>query len=172
MVIGPWYHTNPAKHDLGQIDFGPIAGVDLNEMILRWFDYWLKGIDNGIMDEPPVKIFVMGKNEWRNENEWPLQRTQYSKFYFHSQTGANTLLGEGLLDRNAPGQENPDSYVYDPADPVPTVGGNNCCRPNLVTEGPYDQRAVEMRNDVLVYTSRSEERRVGKECRSRWSPYH
>ena len=153
LMIGPWYHTSPDRHELGQIDFGPAAGQDLNQLMLRWFDYWLKGIDNGIMDEPPVKLFVMGKNEWRDENEWPLKRTQYVNFYFQSNDAANTLYGDGRLNRTVPGKEKVDTFDYNPADPTPTVGGNSCCRPQLVPEGPCDQRAVEMRNDVLVYTS-------------------
>ena len=127
--------------------------VDLDAEELRWFDYWLKGIDNGIVDEPPLRLFIMGTNVWRDEHEWPLDRTDWQKWHLHSSGGANTVRGDGGLSRDTPADETPDRFVYDPAFPVQTVGGNNCCSPELVPWGPYDQRAVEMRSDVLVYTS-------------------
>ena len=153
LVVGPWYHTDPATTKLGQVEFGPDAGMDMNDLMLQWFDCLLKGTDKTLLEQPPVKIFVMGKNEWRYEDEWPLKRTKYTNFYLHSKYGANSLSGDGSLDQILPDDEQPDTFEYDPADPVPTVGGNNCCVPSLVTEGPYDQRAVEMRNDVLVFTT-------------------
>ena len=72
LIIGPWTHCNP-EAKAGDIDFGPEAAMDLNELVLRWFDFWLKGIDNGILSEPPIKIFVMGSNRWRYEQSgrWP-----------------------------------------------------------------------------------------------------
>ena len=103
--------------------------------------------------EPPVKIFVMGKNQWRLENEYPLARTQYRKMYLSSSGRANTASGNGVLSWEAPeDQSPPDRYDYDPANPVPSTGGNNCCgTPTL--SGPRDQRPIESRADVLVYTS-------------------
>jgi putative CocE/NonD family hydrolase len=142
LMIGPWIHSM-GKRKVGELDFGEEAVFNGNEFGLRWFDSQLKGMDNGVMEEPPVKIFIMGKNQWRYENEWPLARTDYRNYYFHSQGNANTLLGDGRLDTNPPNNESPDQYAYDPADPVPTIG----------TMGPYDQRSVEERQDVLVYTS-------------------
>ncbi len=133
---------------VGEVEFGADSFVALRELQLRWFDYWLKGIDTGIKDEPPVRIFVMGENVWRDEQEWPLARTQYTKYYFHSKGKANTLSGDGELTAEPPEDEPQDSYVYDPDDPVPTMGGNNLFPP----AGPNDQRPVEERQDVLVYT--------------------
>ena len=78
IYIIPWTHHIPESSRLGDLDFGPGAYVDLNEEDLRWFDYWLKGIDTGIMDEPPIRIFVMGENVWRFEHEWPLARTVFT----------------------------------------------------------------------------------------------
>jgi putative CocE/NonD family hydrolase len=127
--------------------------VDLEALELRWFDYWLKGSDNGILDEPPLRLFIMGRNQWRDEHEWPLARTDWQPWYLHSHGHANTLRGDGLLAPSAPGDEPSDHFVYDPDFPVQTVGGNNCCSPHIVPWGPYDQRAVEMRGDVLCYTS-------------------
>ena len=127
--------------------------VDLEGLELRWFDYWLKGIDNGVAEEPPLRLFIMGSNQWRDEHEWPLARTDWQKWHLHSQGSANTLLGDGSLSPQAPGDETPDRFVYDPEHPVQTHGGNNCCSPHIVPWGPYDQRPVEMRGDVLCYTS-------------------
>src|SRR5262249_17803694 len=116
---------------------------------LRWFDHWLKGVDTGILDEPPIKIFVMGDNRWRDEHEWPLGRTRYTAYYLHSGGRANTASGNGTLSLRAPTDEPTDHFVYDPRDPVPTRGGNTL----ILAMGVFDQRPVETRDDVLVYTS-------------------
>jgi putative CocE/NonD family hydrolase len=157
LLIGPWAHirpyTAPTSGDTGDIDFGPEARIELHEHLLRWFDYWLKGIDNGIVDEPPLRLFIMGINEWHDEHEWPLARTQWQKWYFHSNGKANSVLGDGELSTEAPAHEPTDHFVYDPHYPVQTIGGNNCCSPHIVPWGPYDQRPAEMRGDVLCYTT-------------------
>jgi putative CocE/NonD family hydrolase len=126
----------------------------------RWFDYWLKGIDNGVMDEPPIKIFVMGANEWRFEKEWPLARTLVTPYYLHSDGSANSLNGDGRLSLRKPAEEPADRYDYDPDQPVPSIGGNLSTVSWSWTEtghevtiaGPVDQRVIERRQDVLVYT--------------------
>src|SRR5437870_5075594 len=151
MVIGPWEHGVSQK--TGDIDFGPDARVEREVFELPWFDYWLKGIDNGVASEPPVTLFVMGKNVWRQENEFPLARTEYKKMYLSSDGRANSSAGDGRLSWEPPAaNSSPDRYDYDPARPVPSTGGNNCCgTPTL--SGPRDQRPIEERQDVLVYTS-------------------
>jgi len=101
----------------------------LHETQLRWFDYYLKGIDTGILEEAPVKVFVMGENVWRDEQEWPLTRTRYTPYYLRSQGQANSLNGDGRLELAAPAEEPPDRFVYDPDDPVPTCGGNTLIIP-------------------------------------------
>jgi uncharacterized protein len=110
----------------------------------------LRGVDTGIDDEPPIRIFVMGANVWRDEHEWPLARTRFTSYYLHSHGRANSLHGDGELSSTAPGDEPSDSYDYDPASPVPTLGG-----PSLLAEymGPRDRRPVERRDDVLVYST-------------------
>lgn len=153
LIVGPWPHALSTSPRTGDIDFGAHSMVDLESIELRWFDYWLKGIANGIVDEPPLRLFIMGVNEWRDEQEWPLARTEWQKWYLHSRGNANTLRGNGALSTAAPLEEPSDHFVYDPLYPVQTVGGNNCCSPHIVPWGPYDQRAVEMRGDVLCYTS-------------------
>jgi uncharacterized protein len=157
--IIPWTHHIPEGSILGDLDFGPGAYVDLKQEDLRWFDYWLKGIDNGIMGEPPIRLFVMGANVWRNEHEWPLARTQFTPYFLHSQGKANSLVGDGLLTQELPGNQPPDRYSYDPADPVPTLGGNNSTwtlmkfAADQIRPGPIDQRPIERRDDILVYTT-------------------
>ncbi len=152
LLVGPWAHlfpyTNPTSTGTGDVDFGPEALISLHDIQLRWFDHWLKGVGTGILDEPPVKIFVMGENRWRDEREWPLARTRYTPYYFHSRGRAATSPDDGRLDRDAPGDEAPDHFVYDPDDPVPTRGGNTLILPM----GVQDQRQVESRADVLVFT--------------------
>ena len=112
-----------------------------------------QGNHHGIADEPPLKLFIMGAGEWRDEWEWPLTRTEWRSAYLGSGGGANTLRGDGRLAFAAPQGEGADYFDYDPRYPVQTVGGNNCCSPEIVPWGPYDQRGVEMRPDVLCYTS-------------------
>ena len=153
LLVGPWAHirpyTAPTSGDTGDIDFGPEARIELHERLLRWFDYWLKDIETGLMDEPPVSIFVMGENRWRAESDWPLARTRYVKWYMHSGGLANSLDGDGSLSTAPPGEEPYDVFSYDPEDPVPTRGGSTL----IIPQGVADQREVEGRQDVLVYTS-------------------
>lgn len=160
IYVIPWTHHLPEGSKLGDLDFGPTGYVDLNAEDLRWFDYWLKGMDTGIMDEPPIKIFVMGENVWRFEHEYPLARTKFTPYYLHSKGHANTFYGDGTLEEDSPGSEPGDRYSYDPANPVGTLGGNNSTwtfmkfSQDPVFPGPIDQRPLERRDDVLVYTGR------------------
>lgn len=153
ILIGPWAHrfpyTSPSAGDTGDIDFGEHARIELHDTQLRWFDHWLKGMDTGITEEAAVKLFVMGENVWRDEHEWPLARTRYRPYYFHSQGQANSLHGNGQLSALAPGAEPPDRFIYDPHDPTPSCGGNTL----IIPMGAYDQRQVKVRQDVLVYTT-------------------
>lgn len=153
LIVGPWPHALSQSTRTGDVDFGAQSMVDLDAMELRWFDYWLKGNENGIVDEPPIRLFVMGVNTWRDEYEWPLARTDWQKWHLHSGGKANTLIGDGALSRSTPDDESPDQFTYDPLYPVPTRGGNTCCSPHVVPWGPYDQRDIEMRGDVLCYTT-------------------
>src|SRR5699024_2669064 len=113
LMIGPWSHGN-FGHVIGERSFGIGASehfIDLKEDLtalhIRWFDHWLKGKETGIIEEAPVKVFTMGVNEWREENEWPLARTKYTPFYFHGNGKANTRFGDGTLDMNKPSTEEP-----------------------------------------------------------------
>jgi len=127
--------------------------LDLETYELRWFDYWLKEIQNGIMAEAAVALYLLGENRWREENEFPLARTQPTKYYFHSGGRANTLFGDGKLSPAPPANNPPDSYVYDPADPVRSVRRAEGGARGGISAFPEDQRVNEQRADVLVYTS-------------------
>jgi uncharacterized protein len=158
VLIGPWIHDLGDRGTClrtGDVDFGPAALVDLRAEELRWFDYWLKGIDDGILREPPVRVFVMGANRWRTAETWPIPGTRFVEHYFHSAGRASSLFGDGRLDTRRPETEPPDRYVYDPRDPVPTLGGSTCCGEDItpVPMGPRDQRSAEWRPDVLCYTT-------------------
>ena len=122
-------------------------------MQLEFFDHWLKGKQNGVADSAPVKIYVMGLNQWREEKEWPLPGTEWRRYYLHSRGRANSAYGDGALSTETPGAEPPDSYLYNPLNPVQTMGGGLCCYPNSVPGGAFDQAAVEHRADVLVYST-------------------
>jgi len=148
LIIGPWGHG--PNWFVGEVDFGSNAGLDVEGLQNRWFDHWLKGEDTDVEQLPPYRIFVMGRNEWRDEQEWPLERTQYTSYYLHSGGSANSLNGDGTLSTVKPDEEPADSYVYDPDNPVPTNGG---CLLFGEDFGPQDQTEVEKREDVLVFTS-------------------
>src|SRR5690606_32646545 len=127
---------------------------------LRFYDHWLKGIDTGLRDEPPISLFTMGINRWRHVDAWPLPGTQYVPWYLHSGGAAQSVAGDGVLSPERPTSDEPsDSYRSDPLDPVPTVGGNNSVATMMqnssipVAPGPADQGPIEQRRDVLVYTS-------------------
>ena len=150
LIVGPWTH-GMASSKSGDVDFGPAATPDPT-MVFRWYDYILKQTANDFTTEKPVKIFVMGKNVWRQEDAWPLARAQATRYYLHSNGRANSLSGSGSLSPATPKMEVADQWVFDPQDPVPTQGGGLCC--GLKPEaGAFDQRAIEARPDVLVYSS-------------------
>jgi putative CocE/NonD family hydrolase len=138
---------------VGTVDFGPQAPFDENEVTLDWYDYLFMGKQNEFANGKPVKIFVMGKNEWRYEDSWPLERAQETHFFLHSSGTANSASGDGWLSTAAPRNEVSDKYLYDPANPVPTVGGPLCCDGGHLAAGPRDQQQVESRPDVLVYST-------------------
>jgi putative CocE/NonD family hydrolase len=139
---------------IGEVDFGTAAAeFDEDDVTLAWYEFLFKGVQNNFAKEKPVKIFVMGRNEWREEDNWPLARAQSTKYFLHSSGNANSLRGNGSLSAVAPHTESPDHYVYDPANPAPTVGGPLCCDGGHLPPGPRDQRSVEAREDVLIYST-------------------
>ena len=160
LLLGPWTHTTPPLQQSGAVDFGNRAGqgavplsMDVDGEHLRFFDYWLKGIDEGYSDEAPIRLFVMGEDAWRDEQEWPLARAVNTDYYLHSGGRANTISGDGSLSTDAPSDERADVFLYDPNQPVPSVGGQLCCYPSNFPPGAFDQRPVEARSDVLMYVT-------------------
>jgi len=153
LIVGPWAHapTSPTGK-VGDVVFGKAALLDSTTTALKWFDYTLKGIQNEYASGPPVRLFIMGDNAWRDEQEFPLARTRYTKFYLHSTKGANSLAGDGLLSLTLPEAERKDEFDYDPQNPVPTIGGRLCCG-RAIPPGPADQRPNESRSDVLVFST-------------------
>jgi hypothetical protein len=150
LLIGPWSHGG-MSNPIGERSFGFGAQaalidrkIDLGSLQLRWFNHWLRGVDTGMLQEPPVQIFVMGINRWRFEDDWPLERARTVPHYLHAGGG---------LDRSAPtGSEAPDAYDYDPANPAPTRGGALLLTAQYPA-GVWNQAGTEARDDVLVYTS-------------------
>ncbi len=159
LLIGVGGHAGGGPK-VGEIDFGPQAtGEDENELMFRWYDSLLKNLPHGVGQEKPVKIFVQGKNVWREEDEWPLVRAKGTRYYLESSGNANSVNGEGGLTPQTPtAKESRDTFTYDPANPVPTRGGPLCCDRDRMTAGPIDQRTVEERSDVLVYTTQAFQR--------------
>jgi putative CocE/NonD family hydrolase len=169
LIIGPWTHGGQGNAFAGEIEFPPDAALDFNAWRLRWFNRWMKGVGNGVDQEPPVLLFVMGGGSgkktstgkmehggrWRAEKEWPLARTQFAPFYLHS---------DGALSATKPGfADSPLVFRFDPAKPVPTIGGNISSATGLMENGGWDQRCREgvigcsdnlplaERNDILVF---------------------
>ncbi len=143
LMVGPWAHADTsAEGKIGDVTFGKSAVLDMTGAILAWNDYALKGVQNEYAKGAPVRIFVMGDNVWRDEQDFPLARTQYKNYY----------LRRGALAESA-AEETPEEFVYDPANPVPTLGGRLCCGNNQLPPGPTDQRPNEGRPDVLVFST-------------------
>jgi putative CocE/NonD family hydrolase len=148
LVIGPWPHSFNHGRKVGAFDYGAEAVIDWDGYVCRWFDHFLKGIDNGVLDDPPVYVFVMGRNRWYRAKDWPLPQTRWTRYYLHSGGKANTLDGDGSLSTKPPGDEPGDTYTYDPAKPTlaPFKGGH-------LEEGAVDTRPAARGADVLVYTT-------------------
>ena len=164
IIVSPTEHCrSEAATDstrVGQRELGD-ARFPYWDLYLRWFEHWLKGVDNDVLSMPKVRLFVMGRNAWRDENEWPLARTRYENYYLHSNGHANSRFGDGTLTTAPPRQEPPDRFTYDPAAPVPSVGGPGCCSgTSEAPSGAFDQSEVETRHDVLVYSTPPLERGV------------
>lgn len=164
LLIGPWTH-GVFGHTVGDVDFGFASSgalidlrIDLVTLHMQFFDRWLKGAHDKVFDtQAPVKYFVMGANVWRSSATWPPEGATEVAWYLHSGGRANSSGGDGLLSLEAANAESPDHYDYDPARPVPTIGGATLLHP-LLRAGPRDQSPIEQRPDVLVYTSSPLER--------------
>lgn len=158
VLVGPWTHGINPTTTLGQINFGPEA-IRENGSSFRWLETILHGRDPADALPAPIRLFIMGANIWRDEHEWPLKRTRFTDMFLRSRGAANSVLGNGELSAAPPADEPPDRFTYDPSHPVPTLGGNHSIGPynpglfEIAPPGPFDQRPIERRDDVLVYTS-------------------
>jgi putative CocE/NonD family hydrolase len=164
LTIGPWPHSDSASRRIGDHDFGPQAIIDLQRDYLRWFDFWLKGADSGIMKEPLVSIFTMGSNKWLQGPKYPLPETRFEKLYLTSGGHANTSKGDGKLSFTPPTAVTPpDRYVYDPGDPTPdpsflerTAEEEKIARPQAELKKEAEaqrDKVTAARQDILVYVT-------------------
>ncbi len=158
LIIAPTLHCRYKRASeqtmVGDLNVGD-ARLDYDSITFEWFNYWLKGNDNGFLkDFPRIHYYTMGANQWQTAETWPPEGTEMQTFYLNSRKGANSIFGDGTLDSLEPDkQAKPDRFTYDPFNPVPSYGGNVCCTGNAVKGGSFDQRQMETRNDILVYTS-------------------
>ncbi|ROS38437.1 CocE/NonD family hydrolase [Amycolatopsis thermoflava] len=157
LIVGPWTHHVPmaallGSARVGDLDCGLGSMLDFDAVQLSWFDRWLKGIEEP-RTQPPVRLFVMGANRWRDADQWPPAEVAPVRWYLGSAGHANTLSGDGTLSTEPPATAGRDRFAYDPRSPVPTKGGAHVIIPTAHPPGSFDQRAVEAREDVLVYTS-------------------
>jgi putative CocE/NonD family hydrolase len=155
LVIGPWDHVNWGGSDSDPApllkDIGAVGDSPINDLMLTWFDHFLKGENNDVAGKPRVDYFVMGANTWKSATSWPLPQTNWTTFYLSGPGGIADRKGQ--LVSTAPSAQPPDTYTYDPAFPVPSMGGHSCCGARSGPQGPYDQSPVEQRSDVLVYST-------------------
>lgn len=157
LVIAPVMHCSYTRATentmIGDLNVGD-ARLNYDEIITAWFDLWLKGEKSQVMEEMPrVQYYTMGSNKWQTSDVWPPAEAVMTTMYLDSEGKANTLQGDGKLTAKKPKKDNPDTFKYDPMNPVTSYGGNVCCTGNAVTGGSFDQSEMEMRDDILVYTS-------------------
>ncbi|MEO7084315.1 MAG: CocE/NonD family hydrolase [Gemmatimonadaceae bacterium] len=156
-VIAPTLHCSYTRATentvVGERNVGD-ARLDYNALTWGWFDMFLKGDNNHLLDTlPKVRYYLMGANKWMTSDTWPPKGAQSLTYFLSSDGHANTLNGDGKLTLSAPTTDKPDGFEYDPMHPVPSHGGNVCCQANALTGGALDQREMEVRPDILVYTS-------------------
>lgn len=157
LVIAPTLHCGYTRATentvVGERSVGD-ARLNYEEQIYAWFDLWLKGEKNDFKEKTPrVQYYTMGSNKWQYSETFPPKEAKFFTYYLNSNGNANTLNGDGTLSTKRPGKDNPDSYMYDPMNPVTSYGGNVCCTGNAVKGGAFDQSEMEKREDILVYTS-------------------
>ena len=157
LVIAPTLHcrfTRATENTIvGERSVGD-ARLNYDEQIYKWWDLWLKEKTNDFKESTPrVQYFTMGSNQWQSAEQWPPKDVKMTTYYLNSGGKANTLNGDGILTKKKPSKDTPDSFVYDPMNPVTSYGGNVCCTGNAVKGGAFDQQVMEERDDILVYTT-------------------
>src|SRR5215467_10485698 len=156
-VIAPTLHCSYKRATentiVGERSVGD-ARLNYDELTWAWFDHFLKGEKNGALETmPKVRYYTMGINKWQTSDTWPPRGAEQMSFFLSSGGKANTLNGDGALADAPPTSDNPDRFEYDPMNPVPSYGGNVCCTGNAVAGGAFDQRKMEERPDILVYSA-------------------
>lgn len=157
LVIAPTLHCRYTRATentvVGERSVGD-ARLNYDEQIYAWFDLWLKGEENDFTEKTPrVQYYTMGSNKWQTSETWPPKQAQLTTYYLNSNGNANSLFGDGKLSKEKAETDSPDSFTYDPMNPVPSYGGNVCCTGNAIKGGAFDQQHMEARNDILVYTT-------------------
>jgi len=150
VLIGPWAHNMSDR--FAGVDFGREASIAIRKLQFDWFDHWLKGKDT-LGGLPTARYFTMGENRWHDSTVWPPDDAKMTPYYLSSKKNANGLDGDGALETRKKRESHSDEFMYDPLHPVPTRGGAVCCNFKVFPPGPMDQRPVEKRADVLVYTT-------------------
>ncbi len=140
LIVGPWGHLNVGERQIGELDFGPEATFDIDSARIKWYDYWLNGMDNDVLDGPAVRLFLMGDNRWIEMETWPPTGVSYEPLYLREGNGeSGESLNNGRLVFEKPqGAERPDSYAYDPEDPIPSLASD-------IDALPMDYRTLEKR---------------------------
>jgi putative CocE/NonD family hydrolase len=151
LTVGPWQHV-PWSRLNGSMDYGADGDNCADELQIAWFDHWLKDKPLG-RETAAVRYFLIGADKWDSDTAWPPSDVRLQELYLRSSGSASRKLTDGRLSPNLPEDEPPDIFLYDPGEPVPSVGGASCCRPDIAPIGAFDQRKVESRTDVLVYTT-------------------
>jgi putative CocE/NonD family hydrolase len=157
LVIAPTLHCSFKRATentiVGERSVGD-ARLDYDAMTYSWFDYWLKSEENGIKSKMPrVQYYTMGSNKWQQSETWPPMEAKSTTYYLSSAGKANTRNGNGSLVLSPPKTDQADVFVYDPLNPVPSFGGNVCCIGNAIQGGSFDQQTMELREDILVYST-------------------
>lgn len=157
LVIAPTLHCSFKRASentiVGERSVGD-ARLDYDALTYSWFDYWLKGQENGVKSKlPRVQYFTMGSNKWQQSETWPPKEAVATPFYLNSNGKANSRNGDGALSLSTPKLDQPDQFSYDPANPVNSFGGNVCCIGNAIQGGSLDQQSMELREDILVYST-------------------
>ncbi|MBS37047.1 MAG: X-Pro dipeptidyl-peptidase [Thiotrichales bacterium] len=153
LLVGPWVHM-PWVRQVGEFDFGEAAASTIDELQCRFFERWLRGIENGLDAEPAVRLFVLGSNRWLYSPSWPPPSHETNTFYLHSDGRAASLNGTGQLTRERPQHSRTvDGFPANPHAPVASLGGRGADNPAVAPAGAADQRPEEFRNDVLVFSS-------------------
>ena len=157
LVIAPTLHcryTRASENTIvGERSVGD-ARLNYEEQIYAWWDLWLKEESNDFKKNTPrVQYYTMGSNKWQAAEQWPPKDSKLVTYYLNSNGDANTRFGSGSLTQKMPSTDKPDTFVYDPMNPVNSLGGNVCCTGNAVEGGAFDQQKMEERSDILVYTT-------------------